>query len=381
MAAATESTRFLNRELSWLEFNQRVLDEAGDPSNPLLERLKFFTIASSNLDEFFEVRVAGLKQQIESGTSARTADGQTPGEIFSAINRRVRKMVADKYACWHNELQPALAKNKIRILEFSELKSADLAWLEEFYQSQVRPVLTPLAIDPAHPFPQLLNKSLNLMARLEMVKDNTPLKHLAVVQCPAILPRLIQLPRADERRDYVFLGQLIGHFLADLFPGTNILGWWPFRLTRNSELYVDEGDTPNLLKAVENELHKRRRGHAVRLEITSNCPEEIRTALLGTLNLTDKDLYLVDGPMNPSRLMMLDEPSWGIAPKFVTKVLDTLQRIREGGVTVLLVEQNLHQALAIADHGYVIQTGRIVLQGSGRELLADDGVRRAYLGL
>ncbi len=305
MKGNSSTAHFLNRELSWLEFNQRVLDEAGDPTNPLLERLKFFTIASSNLDEFFEVRVAGLKQQIESGTSARSVDGLSHAEIFAAINQRVRKMVADKYACWHNEIQPALAKHKIRILEFSDLKSADRDWLDKFYHDHVRPVLTPLAIDPAHPFPQLLNKSLNLMVRLELPKDGVSHTHLAVVQCPAILPRLIQLPRDDDRRDYIFLGHLIGHFLADLFPGTLILGYWPFRLTRNSELYVDEGDTPNLLKAVEEELHRRRRGSAVRLEITTNCPSEIRAALLQTLGLTEKDLYLVDGPMNPSRLMML----------------------------------------------------------------------------
>ena len=303
--ASPNAAHFFNRELSWLEFNQRVLDEAGDPTNPLLERLKFFTIASSNLDEFFEVRVAGLKQQIESGVGTRTVDGLAHQEIFSAITKRVRQMVTDKYACWHEQLQPALAKHKIRLLNFSELKKDDLAWLDKFYHDQVRPVLTPLAIDPAHPFPQLLNKSLNLMVRLELSKDGVTHKHLAVVQCPAILPRLIQLPRDDGRRDYVFLGQLIGHFLNDIFPGTKILGCWTFRLTRNSELYVDEGDTPNLLKAVEEELHKRRRGYAVRLEIAHDCPEEIRSALLQTLNLTGQDLYLIEGPMNPPRLMML----------------------------------------------------------------------------
>ncbi|HEX9046996.1 MAG TPA: polyphosphate kinase 1 [Verrucomicrobiae bacterium] len=297
--------RFINRELSWLEFNQRVLEEARDPANPLLERLKFFTIVSSNLDEFFEVRVAGLKQQIESGNSARSTDGMTPIETFQAITRRVRKMVDEKYACWHQELEPELARNNIRILEFDGMDETDLAWLREFYQTKVRPVLTPLAIDPAHPFPQLLNKSLNLMVRLEMPKDGVPLKHLAVVQCPAILPRLIPLPREDKRRDYVFLAHLIGYFLADLFPGTQILGYWAFRLTRNSELYVDEGDTPNLLKAVEEELHRRRRGHAVRLEIAHDCPVEIREALLKTLHLTEDDLYLVDGPLNPTRLMAL----------------------------------------------------------------------------
>jgi polyphosphate kinase len=296
---------FLNRELSWLAFNQRVLDEAYDSTNPLLERLKFFTIASSNLDEFFEVRVAGLKQQIESGKTARSVDGLTAPELFQAITRRVRRMVADKYACWHNELQPALARHKIRLLEFGELEKTDPAWLKEFYLDQVRPVLTPLAIDPAHPFPQLLNKSLNLMVWLEQIKNGASARHLAVVQCPAILPRLVQLPRTDGRRDYIFLGDIIGHFLADLFRGTRILGYWTFRLTRNSELYVDEEDMPNLLKAVEAELHKRRRGQAVRLEIAHDCPKPIRDNLLHTLNLTPQDLYRVSGPLNPTRLMML----------------------------------------------------------------------------
>jgi polyphosphate kinase len=305
MADRLEPTHFLNRELSWLEFNQRVLDQALDPANPLLERLKFFTIVSSNLDEFFEVRVAGLKQQIESGRTERSVDGLTPAEIFQAITRRVRKMVADQYACWQQDLQPALARNGIRILELNRLQSRDRAWLQEFYRNQVRPVLTPLAIDPAHPFPQLLNKSLNIILRLEMASAGAPLKHLAVVQCPSILPRLVQLPRQDGRLDYVFLGHLVGHFLADLFPGTKILGYWMFRVTRNSELYVDEEDTPNLLKAVEEELHKRRRGDAVRLEIAHDCPEPIREALLKTLHLAEDDAYLIDGPMNPTRLMAL----------------------------------------------------------------------------
>ena len=302
---APTAAHYLNRELSWLEFNQRVLDEACDPTNPLLERLKFFTIISSNLDEFFEVRVAGLKQQIESGLRTRSVDGLSLTEIFDKINQRVRHMVEDQYVCWEKQLQPALAKHKIRLLEFKELSEADLAWLGEFYQLKVRPVLTPLAIDPTHPFPQLLNKSLNLMVRLELPKNGTTHQHLAVVQCPAILPRLIRIPSEADRYDYVFLGQLIGHFLADLFPGTQILGFWMFRLTRNSELYVDEDDTPNLLKAVEEELHKRRRGHAVRLEIAHDCPEDIRDLLLQTLNLSAPDLYLVKGPLNPTRLMML----------------------------------------------------------------------------
>ena len=296
---------FINRELSWLEFNQRVLDEALDESNPLLERLKFFTIVSSNLDEFFEVRIAGLKQEIESGQAERSMDGLTPSENLRAVIRRVRRMVSDQYACWKNDLEPALAGNHIRILPIKELSKSDITWLEVFYWQQVRPVLTPLALDPAHPFPQLLNKSLNLIVRLEMKKNGEQHKHMAVVQLPAILPRLVQLPRRDGRRDYVYLGQLIGHFLADIFPGTTILGWWPFRVTRNSELYIDEEEESNLLKAVEAELHNRRRGDAVRLEIDRQCPAQIYEVLLKTLRLTADDLYLIDGPLNATRLLAL----------------------------------------------------------------------------
>ena len=306
-ASKFKPTHFLNRELSWLEFNQRVLDEALDVANPLLERLKFFCIVSSNLDEFFEVRVAGLKQQIESDVVERSIDGRTASEIFKAVTDRVRRLVNDQYACWREDIRPALAKNGIRILEMNELETDDFDWLQHYYRTQVRPVLTPLAIDPAHPFPQLLNKSLNLIVRVELARGPEALKHMAVVQIPRILPRMIQLPRTDSRQDYVYLGHLISHNLADLFPGTKILGCWPFRVTRNSELYIDEEETANLLKAVENELHNRRKGDAVRLEIEHDCPRYIRDALLKTLRLTEDDLYLIDGPLNPTRLMTLTQ--------------------------------------------------------------------------
>ena len=298
---------FINRELSWLEFNQRVLDEALDPENPLLERLKFFCIASSNLDEFFEVRVAGIKQQIESDTVERSMDGLTATEIFKAIVHRVRQMVNDLYSCWRENLSPALAANGMRILDFGELELPDVAWLAQYFRTQVRPVLTPLAIDPAHPFPQLLNRSLNLIVRLEMKRNRETHKHLAVVQIPRILPRMIKLPREGSARDFVYLSRLIGHHLADLFPGTTILGYWPFRVTRNSELYIDEEESANLLKAVENELHNRRKGDAVRLEVDHECPQFIRDALLKTFRLSEEDLYSINGPLNPTRLMALYE--------------------------------------------------------------------------
>ena len=300
-----EPVHFINRELSWLEFNQRVLNEARDPGNPLLERLKFLCITASNLDEFFEVRVAGLKQQIESGATGRGMDGLTPAETLRAVQSRIRRMVRDQYVCWRRELAPALAKNGIRFLQPAQLARADLKWLENFYHSEVLPVLTPLAIDPKHPFPQLLNKSLNIIVQVEMKTGADILRHLAVVQAPRVLPPVVRLAR--EGRDYVFLGRVIGWFLREIFPGTKILGHWHFRVTRNSELYIDEQDTGNLLKAVENELHNRRKGDAVRLEIDHDCPETIRKALLGTLRLTEDDVYLIDGPLSPARLMAIYE--------------------------------------------------------------------------
>lgn len=298
---------FLNRELSWLEFNRRVLGEATDPKNPLLERVKFFCITNSNLDEFFEVRVAGLKQQVESHVVERSTDGLTAGETLQAVTQRVRQMVDEQYRCWRNELRPALARNGIRFLSIEELSGADRDWLEVFYRSEVRPVLTPLAIDPAHPFPQLLNKSLNIIVRLEVMTAGQTMKHLAVVQVPRVLPRLVKLPRDRDKQDYVFLAHLIGHFLSDLFPGTTIVGYWQFRVTRNSELYIEEEEASNLLKAVEAELHNRRRGDAVRLEVERDCPADIRKALLGTFRLSGEDLYVTDGPLNPTRLMAIYE--------------------------------------------------------------------------
>ena len=273
--------------------------------NPLLERLKFFCIVSSNLDEFFEVRVAGLKQQIESDIVERSVDGLTATETFQAVVKRVRRLVKQQYECWRRDLLPALAGHGINILDLRELRPTDHEWLENYYRTQVRPVLTPLAIDPAHPFPQLLNKSLNLIVELEKAEAGKPLQHLAVVQVPRVLPHLVKLPRSGAEQAYTHLSGLIGFYLGDLFPGATIRGYWPFRVTRNSELYIDEEEIANLLKAVEQELHNRRKGDAVRLEIDPGCPEEIRTALLRTFRLTDDDLYLVNGPLNPGALMAI----------------------------------------------------------------------------
>jgi polyphosphate kinase len=299
----------LNRDLSWLEFNSRVLEEALSSSTPLLERLKFFCLFSANLDEFFETRVAALKQQIQSADAQRNPDGLTATETFEAVSRKVRQLVERQYACWRDDLRPALARNGICFASFTELSDADLAWADDFYRDQVLPVLTPLSLDPAHPFPRLLNKSLNAIVRMEITEGGQRRRRLAVVQAPRVLPRLVKLPReaSGHQHHYVFLGDLIARHLAELFPGADIEGCWPFRVTRNSALYADEEEAAALLKAVEVESRARRRGDVVRLEVEEGCPPEIRTLLLENLGLGEEDLYIIDGPLNPVRLLAVAE--------------------------------------------------------------------------
>ncbi|MDB6131270.1 MAG: ppk [Verrucomicrobiales bacterium] len=320
---------FINRELSWLEFNKRVLDESLNPLVPLLERVKFFCIFSTNLDEFFEVRVAGLKQQMESVLLERSIDGLTASETLQAITTKTRDLVETQYSCWTKELRPALARHNICFFDVSQLNDEDKAWVENYYRALVRPVLTPLGLDPAHPFPQLLNKSLNLIVQLELTQNGETKERLAVVQVPRVLPRLAKLPRKSKaHHHYLFLADLIGHYLEDIFPGTLIKGHWHFRVTRNSELYIDEGDTLNLLEAVEEELHNRRKGDAVRLEVEKDCPASIWSKLLENFSLEENDLYLIDGPLSPGRLMSIldgEHPSELRDPPYIAPVTPALQ--------------------------------------------------------
>jgi polyphosphate kinase len=292
---------FANRELSWLEFNQRVLEEAQDPNNPLLERVKFLSIVSSNLDEFFEVRVAGLKQQHQGKVSETGPDGMSPNEQLTAISHRVRKMVDDQYRLWNETLVPALEEQNIFFLGWEELTDDEKTYYTDYFEKSVYPVLTPLAVDPVHPFPQLLNKSLNVAVELEGPELNA---HLAVVQVPRILPRLLPY-RAAERGvyRYIFIGNLIQAHVHSLFHGVNVKGAYQFRVTRNSDLYLDEEEAENMLKAIELELRKRNRGAAVRLEVQKECPGHISEQLLQTFGLDNGDLYSVDGPINFARLM------------------------------------------------------------------------------
>src|SRR6187399_182587 len=242
---------FINHELSWLEFNRRVLEEAQDPTQPLIERVKFLSIVSSNLDEFFEIRVAGIKQQIESETSDVGPDGLTPTDTFNAIQRTVHEMVATQYALWRDELLPALAKNNIRVQNVAQLNAKRGAWARRYFQEEVFPMLTPLAVDASHPFPQLLNKSHNLLVRARAHQGGEPL--LAIVQVPRVVPRLILMPRGkgdDEPWDYIYLASLIKHYIAELFTGLILDGIHAFSDTRNSDLHIDEEEAENLLRTI-----------------------------------------------------------------------------------------------------------------------------------
>jgi polyphosphate kinase len=297
---------FINRELSWLEFNRRVLEEAQDPTQPLIERVKFLTIFSSNLDEFFEIRVAGIKQQIASETSDVGPDGLTPTDTFNAIERTAHEMVAAQYALWRDELRPALADHGIHVHDAAQLSGKRGAWARRFFREEVFPLLTPLAVDASHPFPQLLNKSHNLLVRARAKKGGEPM--LAIVQVPRALRRLILMPRSQgdaEPWEYIYLAALIKQNIAELFPGLVLDGVHAFRVTRNSDLYIDEEEAENLLRTIEQELRRSSRGNAVRLEVEADCPEEFRELLLEFFQLSEPDLYRLDGPLTMTHLAPL----------------------------------------------------------------------------
>src|SRR6058998_1345965 len=297
---------FINRELSWLEFNRRVLEEAQDQRQPLIERVKFLTIVSSNLDEFFEIRVAGIKQQIESETSDVGPDGLSPSEVFDRIQKTVRPLVATQYALWKNELQPEVAKNGIYVREIAELSAKRAAWADRYFKQEVLPMLTPLAVDASHPFPHLLNRSHNLLVRAKMRRRGEPLH--AIVQVPRVVPRLILMPRgagANEPWEYVYLASLIKQHIGELFPGLILDEVHAFRVTRNSDLYIDEEEAENLLRTIEQELRRSSRGNAVRLEVEADCPRDFRDLLLAFFDLQEADLYRLNGPLSMTHLMPL----------------------------------------------------------------------------
>ena len=299
---------FINRELSWLEFNQRVLAEARSPTVPLLERLKFLTIVAANLDEFFMVRVAGLMGQRVAQVQDHQADGMSAAEQLVAISKRARRMFDDMSVALREELFPELAAHGVRIITMRELDSTSREFIRHHFRTQVLPVLTPLAIDPGHPFPHLRNKSLNLIAMLSGARQKDAPPAFAVVQVPGVLKRLVQVPGADGRAAFVLLDDLIAAHIGELFPGFRCLGAWPFRLVRNFDLSIDDEEAEDLLESVQQEVRRRDRGAAVRLSIDVNASPEAIEMLRESLHLTQEFVYTFDGPLNLVDLAALALP-------------------------------------------------------------------------
>jgi len=296
---------YINRELSFLEFNQRVLEQAKDSRVPLLERVRFLCISCTNLDEFFEIRVASLQELQEAGAVQVGADGLSVGEQLKAIRTRASRLVEEQYAVLNDVLMPELAKNGVVFASPEDWTGAQAKWLEAYFTREVEPVLSPLALDPARPFPKVLNKSLNFAIVVEGEDGFGRNSGLAVVQAPRSLPRLIRLPDELGNQHFVFLGTIVEAFVSKLFAGMGMRGCYQFRVTRNSDLFVEQEEVDDLLRAVEGELASRRYGDAVRLETAHDSPEEILSYLLEQFALTSEDLYKVDGPVNLNRLMAL----------------------------------------------------------------------------
>jgi len=303
----TRADLYLNRHLSLLAFNERVLAQARDPAVPLLERLKFLCITSSNLDEFFETRVAGLKELQAYGAWQVDVDNRSPAETLRLVTAKAHELVTEQYRVLNDELLPALAREQIHLVPPARWTKGQRAWIKRYFDEEVAPLLSPIGLDPAHPFPRILNKSLNFILSLEGKDAFGRNSALAVLQAPRVLPRVIKMPPEVivKGHGFVLLSEIIRHHASDLFPGMQVNGFYPFRLTRNSEMFVDEEDVDDLLRAMEGELSSRRYGDEVRLEVARECPPEKVDLLLKQFELEQPDVYSVDGPVNLSRLMAL----------------------------------------------------------------------------
>ncbi|HEU5092247.1 MAG TPA: RNA degradosome polyphosphate kinase, partial [Nitrospira sp.] len=296
-------------ELSLLEFNRRVLDLAKDQKVPLLERLKYLCIVSSNLDEFFEVRVAGLKEQVTHGVEQRGADGLTPSELLARIATLTHHLVQEQYVVLNQSLIPKLADQRIRFLKRADWMPSHIRWMRRFFSRELLPLLSPVGLDPAHPFPKLLNKSLNFLVTLEGTDAFGRPNGTAIVQVPRSLPRVIHLPvrHAAWPHDFAFLSSVIHAFVHQLFPGMHVTGCYQFRVTRNSNLFVDDEDVDDLRRALEGQLPDRRFGDAVRLEVADNCPPDMVYFLREQFHLDSHDVYQCHGPVNLHRLMTVPD--------------------------------------------------------------------------
>ena len=323
----TSPELYLNRELSILDFNMRVLEQATDPSHPLIERLNFLLIFSRNLDEFFEIRVAGLLKQVSFGHIRSGPDGLLPQEVLKLISEICHAAVERQYRILNDDLLPALAAENIRYLRRDEWTDKQSAWVRKYFKEQVLPVLTPIGLDPAHPFPRLVNKSLNFIVSLDGKDAFGRQMSLAVVPAPRSLPRVVRLPDdiVDGGDQHVMLSSIIHEHVSELFPGMTANGCFQFRVTRNADMTVDE-DAEDLASALQGELLSRRYGAAVRLEVADNCPRHIIDYLLRQFALSNEALYQVNGPVNLSRLLSdFDRPRLRFTP-FRPRIPDVLQK-------------------------------------------------------
>lgn len=325
---------YINRDLSLLQFHLRVLAQAASPRHPLLERLFFLIIFSSNMDEFFEIRVAGIMQKLNMGDVSTSAHGMRPSEVLREISAVTHKAISEQYRILNEDILPALAQEDIRYLKRDELTPEQSAWMKQYFTEQVSPVLTPISIDPAHPFPRLVNKSLNFIATLEGKDAFGRDINLAIVPAPRSLPRVIRLP--DEltggKEHHVMLSAVIHEHIGELFPGMNVTGCHQFRLTRNADLDLAE-DVDDIAKALEGELENRRFGDKVRLEVTTDCPAPISDYLLNEFELHDNQLYRVNGPVNLTRLLfdfnipaLRYQPFNHVVPKPFRREVDKLDK-------------------------------------------------------
>jgi polyphosphate kinase len=306
MARTAQKQKMFNgRDFSWMQFNRRVLEEAEDPANPVLERVKFLAITGSNLDEYVEIRQAGLMQRIEDGYREPGYDGLRPDESLAELTVEIHGFVDTQYRCWNEHLLPELRKQGVRLLEWDELNEEARAFAQSYFQREVDPLLTPIAIDPSHPFPRVLNKALCLALLLRRKRKSSGPQVLGVVTVPRALPRFVRLPSPDGAYDYLLLQDLIAQNLGGMYRGYEVLAHTAFRVTRNSNLYFEEEEARSLLETIRVELHNRRKGDAVRLEIESGADPEIVERLRINFELDDNQVFRGDGPVNLSRLMFL----------------------------------------------------------------------------
>lgn len=333
-AATTDPLRdpalYINRELSQLDFNFRVLAQAMDEQVPLLERLRFLCISCTNLDEFFEIRAAAVRHAQEFGLPP-APDGMSPQAILTAIHDRAAELVEQQYRCWNQVLRPALAESGVGILAQKSWTVRQRRWLRAYFRNEIMPVLSPLGLDPSHPFPKILNKSLNIVVVLKGTDAFGRTGHLALVRAPRSLPRIIQLPESlGGPQNFVLLSAVLSAFVDELFPGMDVQGAYQFRVTRNSELVVDEEEVENLALALRDELVDRGYRPAVRLEIAHDCPKPIMQTLLQNFGLSENAAYRIDGPVNLNRVIqvydLLQRPDLKYPP-MTPRVLKTSEGI------------------------------------------------------